>query len=140
MALLKIGKSQFGTKVWLNGKEVGEHLSCWTAGYFNLTDAMNWSGENQLIVRIGAHPAVLPENIPGAGTYSSKHKWTPGIYDDVSLILCDNPVIETHPGGAAHRQFRSRHPDESQELRPRKRLSNSLTPSALGKRAKRLCG
>jgi len=95
VALLKIGKSQFGTKVWLNGKAAGEHLSCWTAGYFNLTDAMNWSGENQLIVRIGAHPAVLPENIPGAGTYSSKHKWTPGIYDDVSLILCDNPVIES---------------------------------------------
>ena len=95
VALLKIGKSQFGTVVWLNGKFVGEHLSCWTAGYFNLTDAMNWSGENQLVVRIGAHPAVLPENIPGAGTYSSKHKWTPGIYDDVSLILCDNPVIET---------------------------------------------
>jgi hypothetical protein len=95
VALLKIGKSQFGTKVWLNGREVGEHLSCWTAGYFNLTEAMNWSGENQLVVRIGAHPAVLPENIPGAGVYSSKHKWTPGIYDDVSLILCDNPVIET---------------------------------------------
>jgi hypothetical protein len=95
VALLKIGKSQFGTKVWLNGKPVGEHLSCWTAGCFNLTDAMNWSGENQLIVRIGAHPAVLPENIPGAGVYSSKHKWTPGIYDEVSLVLCDNPVIET---------------------------------------------
>jgi hypothetical protein len=95
VALLKIGKSQFGTKVWLNGKAVGEHLSCWTAGYFNLTESMNWSGENQLIVRIGAHPAVLPEHIPGAGVYSSKHKWTPGIYDDVSLILCDNPVIET---------------------------------------------
>jgi len=95
VALLKIGKSQFGTRVWLNGKPVGEHLSCWTAGFFNLTDAMNWSGDNQLIVRIGAHPAVLPENIPGAGVYSSKHKWTPGIYDDASLILCDNPVIET---------------------------------------------
>jgi hypothetical protein len=95
VALLKIGKSQFGTKVWLNGREVGEHLSCWTAGYYNLTEAINWSGENQLVVRIGAHPAVLPENIPGAGVYSSKHKWTPGIYDNVSLILCDNPVIET---------------------------------------------
>ena len=95
VALLKIGKSQFGTAVWLNGKFVGEHLSCWTAGYLNLTDAMKWSEKNELIVRIGAHPAVLPENIPGAGTYSSKHKWTPGIYDEVSLILCDNPVIET---------------------------------------------
>jgi len=95
VALLKIGKSQFGTAVWLNGKPVGENLSCWTSGTFNLTDAIDWSGENQLLVRIGAHPAVLPENIFGAGTYSSKHKWTPGIYDNVSLILCDNPVIES---------------------------------------------
>ena len=95
VALLKIGKSQFGTAVWLNGKPLGENLSCWTAGTFNLTDAIDWSGENQLLVRIGAHPAVLPENIFGAGTYGSKHKWTPGIYDNVSLILCDNPVIES---------------------------------------------
>lgn len=95
LVLLKINKSQFGTKVWLNGKAVGEHSGCWTAGTFNLTDAMHASGENHLLVRIGAHPAVLPESQPGAGMYSSKHKWTPGIYDDVSLILCDNPVIET---------------------------------------------
>ncbi|MCF7730160.1 MAG: beta galactosidase jelly roll domain-containing protein [Akkermansiaceae bacterium] len=95
VVLLKINKSQFGTKVWLNGKAVGEHPGCWTSGTFNLTDALNASGENQLLVRIGAHPAVLPESQPGAGMYSSKHKWTPGIYDDVSLILCDNPVIET---------------------------------------------
>jgi hypothetical protein len=95
VALLKIGKSQFGTKVWLNGKESGESLSCWTESTFNLTDTINWKGENRLLVRVGAHPAVLPENIPGAGSYSSKHKWTPGIYDDVRLIFCDNPVIES---------------------------------------------
>ncbi|MFM9059320.1 MAG: hypothetical protein ACKOSQ_09385 [Planctomycetaceae bacterium] len=95
VALLEIGKSQFGTAAWLNGKPVGEHQSCWTKGTYDLTAAMHWSGENELVVRIGAHPAVLPEDLPGAGSYSSKHKWTPGIYDDVSLVLCDNPVIET---------------------------------------------
>ena len=94
VALLKIGKAQFGTAVWLNGKKVGEHPSCWTAGYFDLTDAIHWQGENQLLVRVGAHPGVLPENFP-AGTSSSKHRWTPGIYDNVSLVLCDNPVIES---------------------------------------------
>ena len=94
-AILKIGKSQFGTAVWLNGKPVGEHLSCWTAGYFNLTDAMNWNGENLLVIRIGANPSALPKNVPGAGTAGSNKYWMPGIWDDVSLILCDNPVIET---------------------------------------------
>lgn len=95
VALLRIDKAQFGTAVFLNGKPVGEHLSCWTAETYNLTDAIDWSGENELLVRIGAHPAVLPVNIPGAGTCSSKFKWTPGIYDEVKLIFCDNPVIET---------------------------------------------
>lgn len=95
VALLQVNKSQFGTAVFLNGKPVGEHLSCWTRGTFNLTDAIDWTGENELVVRIGAHPGVLPENIMGAGTCSSKHKWTPGIYDDVEVVLCDNPVIET---------------------------------------------
>lgn len=94
VALLKIGKAQFGTAVWLNGTKVGEHLSCWTPGYFDLTSAIHWTGDNELLVRVGAHPGVLPESFP-AGTIQAKTRWTPGIYDDVSLILCDNPVIES---------------------------------------------
>src|SRR5579883_1053016 len=34
VAILKINKAQFGTAVWLNGKPVGEHLGCFTAGFF----------------------------------------------------------------------------------------------------------
>jgi len=94
VAILKINKAQFGTAVWLNGRKIGEHLGCFTAAYFNLTDALDWQGENQLVVRIGAHPGVLPKGAPG-GTDFEKNKWTPGIYDSVSLLLTDNPVIET---------------------------------------------
>jgi hypothetical protein len=94
VAILKINKAQFGTAVWLNGKRVGEHLSCFTAGYFNVTEAMDWSGENRLVIRIGAHRAAMPESIP-AGTDFEKNRWTPGIYDSVSLQLSDSPVIET---------------------------------------------
>ena len=95
MAILKINKAQFGTAVWLNGKPIGEHLGCFTAGYFDLDAApCDWQGENELVVRIGAHPAVLPATAP-AGTDNEKLKWTPGIYDSVSLILADNPVIES---------------------------------------------
>lgn len=94
VAILKVGKAQFGTAVWLNGHKVGEHLGCFTAGFFDLTEAMNWTGENRLVIRIGAHPGVLPREIP-AGTDYEKYQWTPGIYDSVSLALSDNPVIET---------------------------------------------
>jgi hypothetical protein len=94
VAILKINKAQFGTVVWLNEKKIGDHYSCFTAGYFNLTDAMNWEGDNRLVVRIGAHPAAVPSWVP-TGIDFEKNRWTPGIYDSVSLHLSDNPVIET---------------------------------------------
>jgi len=94
VALLKVNKAQFGTAVWLNGRKVGEHAGCFTAGYFHLEKAIRWGEENTLVVRIGAHPAVLPDTYP-TGTDFEKIKWTPGIYDAVSLIVCDNPVIRS---------------------------------------------
>ena len=94
VAILRINKAQFGTAVWLNGKKIGEHLGCFTHGHFDLTGAINWEGDNNLVVRIGAHPGVLPNWVP-AGTDQEKPVWTPGIYDSVSLHLCDNPLIDT---------------------------------------------
>jgi hypothetical protein len=94
VATLRVNKAQFGTAVWLNGRKVGEYAGCFSAGLFDLTPAMKWPGENVLLVRIGAHPAVLPATFP-AGTDFEKLKWTPGIYDEVSLQLADNPVIES---------------------------------------------
>jgi beta-galactosidase len=94
VAILKINQAQFGAAVWLNGRKIGEHLGCFSAGYFDVTQAMNWGGENRLIVRIGAHPGALPVWAP-AGTDLEKFQWTPGIYDSVSLLLSENPVIET---------------------------------------------
>jgi hypothetical protein len=94
VAVLRINKAQFGTAVWLNGKKIGEHLGCFDSGYFDLTPAIDWAGGNDLVVRIGAHPGALPETAP-AGTDQEKRRWTPGIYDSVSLFLSDNPVIES---------------------------------------------
>ncbi len=94
MASLKINKSQFGTAVWLNGQKLGEYAGCFSGSYFPLDRAILWDAENTLVVRIGAHPAVLPDSYP-TGSDFEKNKWTPGIYDSVSLVLCDNPAIET---------------------------------------------
>jgi hypothetical protein len=93
-AVLRVNKAQFGTAVWLNGKSVGEYPGCFSAGVFDVTGAMKWQGENVLLVRVGAHPGVLPAGYP-AGTDFEKLRWTPGIYDEVSLFLSDNPVIES---------------------------------------------
>lgn len=94
VAMLRVAKVQFGTAVWLNGQKVGEHLGCFTAGYFDVTAFVNWNGENDLVIRIGAHPAALPVWAP-AGTDFEKYKWTPGIYDNVSLILTGLPYVES---------------------------------------------
>jgi beta-galactosidase len=94
VALLKINKAQFGTAVWLNGRKLGEYSGCFSASYFHVETALQWETENTLVIRIGAHPAVLPDTYP-TGSDFEKIKWTPGIYDSVSLIFCDNPLIET---------------------------------------------
>ena len=65
-----------------------------TAAWFDVTRAIHWNAANELIIRIGAHPGVLPANI-SQGTDFEKNRWTPGIYDDVTLMVIDNPVIAT---------------------------------------------
>ena len=92
VAILEVDKAQFGTVIYLNGTRIGEHNSCFTAGYFDLSRAIRWNKPNELVIRIGAHPGVLPATVIG-GTDFEKNRWTPGIYDSVSLIAADNPVI-----------------------------------------------
>ncbi len=94
LASLKINKAQFGTAVWLNGQKIGEYAGCFSASVFDVGQAIRWSEPNTLLVRIGAHPAVLPDTYP-TGSDFEKIKWTSGIYDSVSLHVCDNPRIET---------------------------------------------
>jgi beta-galactosidase len=93
-AVLVINKAQFGTAVWLNGKKVGEHLGCSTAARLDVAKTLNWSGENRLLVRVGAHPGVVPEWVPLVND-GEKQNWTPGIYDSVSLCLAGSPVIDS---------------------------------------------
>src|SRR2546429_135999 len=82
VAILGINKAQFGAAVWLNGVKIGDHLPCFTAAIFDVSQAVR-RGSNELIVRVGAHPGVLPASVSG-GTDFEKIRWTPGIYDNVS--------------------------------------------------------
>jgi len=92
VASLKVNKAQFSTVVYLNGVRIGEHDPCFTAAYFDVSRAIHWNAPNELVIRIGAHPGVLPANV-SQGTDFEKNRWTPGIYDDVSLMVMNNPVI-----------------------------------------------
>jgi beta-galactosidase/beta-glucuronidase len=94
LVLLRINKAQFGTAVWVNGEKAGTHMGCFTSGKFDITDLVNQNGTNVLMVRIGAHPGALPAWAPSGSDYE-KPKWTPGIYDEVSIITANYPYIST---------------------------------------------
>ena len=91
IAILKVAKAKYGTKVFLNGKEVGAHLPCFTPGYFNVKDALK-EGSNEIIVRVGASRSAVPLSIPD-GLDFEKERYIPGIYDNVQLILSGTPHI-----------------------------------------------
>lgn len=55
VAILRINKAQFGAAVWLNGVKIGDHLACFTAATFDVSNAIR-RGSNELIVRVVAHP------------------------------------------------------------------------------------
>lgn len=94
VAFLKIHKAKYGTRVILNDQPVGEHIGCFTPGYFDVREALRGGGaENVLLVRLGAHRESLSESIP-TGWDFEKTKYIPGIYDSVELILTGNPRID----------------------------------------------
>ncbi len=92
-AFITIKKAQFGSTLWVNGNRVGGNFASFTSKRYNITEYLNWGKKNTILIRIGAHPGVLPKEIPYGIDYE-KYKWTPGIYDDVEISFNDNPVIE----------------------------------------------
>ncbi|MEI8372214.1 MAG: beta-L-arabinofuranosidase domain-containing protein [Planctomycetota bacterium] len=91
VALLKVHKAMFGTRVILNGKPLGDHLPCFTPGIFDARSALR-VGDNEILIRVGAFRESVPRPIPDGWDYE-KTKFIPGIYDSVELILSGSPHI-----------------------------------------------
>ncbi len=95
VALLKIHKARYGTKVWLNGQLVGEHLPCFTPALMDVKPYLAGDGqENELIVRVGADRESRATDVPSGWDFE-KYLYIPGIYDLVELILTGAPYIES---------------------------------------------
>ena len=93
VAVLKIHKAMFGTKVFINGKPAGEHVPCFTPGLFPVRELLKGDGQQEeILVRVGAERSVLPPTVADGHDFE-KIRYTPGIYDQVELILCDSPWI-----------------------------------------------
>jgi hypothetical protein len=93
LARIKIFKSMFGTKVFLNGKAVGESEMNFTPLYFNITPFLKGNGEeNELIVRVGAHISAVSDSVVTGGD-PERHRYPPGLYDHVQLLLSDDVYV-----------------------------------------------
>ena len=53
VALLKINKAMFGTRVFLNGHQIDEYLSSFSPSYHDVRPWLNFSGANVLVIRVG---------------------------------------------------------------------------------------
>jgi beta-galactosidase len=91
VAVIKVSKAMFGTKVFLNGIDLGEHLPCFTPGYFDAGGALK-KGENELVIRVGSCRSSLPFSVPDGFDFE-KERYIPGIFDNVELILSGVPKI-----------------------------------------------
>lgn len=91
VARLKVSKAMFGTHVYLNGTDIGEHLPCFTPGWFDIKDALR-EGENELVIRIGSARNSIPFSIPDGFDFE-KDRYIPGIFDDVEIHLSGIPYI-----------------------------------------------
>jgi len=67
-AVLHLHGLCWGSKIWLNGKEVGEHLGAYGAYEFDITGALKWGGKNEILVRITGWP-VIPRGKKLAGDH-----------------------------------------------------------------------
>ena len=91
IVLLRIRKAMYGTRVFLNGKLIGDHAPCFTQGFFDLKNAIK-SGVNELIVRVGADRDAV-SGLVESGQDIEKQRYIPGIYDNVELIMSGAPHI-----------------------------------------------
>ncbi len=102
VARLKVRKAMFGTRVILNGQLLGDHLPCFTPGYFDAKPALK-TGENEVLIRVGAGRDAVGPAIP-SGFDCEKERYIPGIFDSVELILSGTPhftQLQTAPDIAA---------------------------------------
>ena len=63
VAMLKVGKAMFGTRVILNGQLIGDHAPCFTPGFFDAKAALK-AGKNELLIRVGADRDAVTAAVP----------------------------------------------------------------------------
>jgi beta-galactosidase len=92
VALLKIYKAMYHTRVYLNKKYVGENPYCFTPSVFDVKPFLNQDGtENELVIGVGCY-YNMPDTVLN-GFDIEKSTYVPGIYDNVEIQLAGYPLI-----------------------------------------------
>lgn len=89
--MLTILKSQFVTQVYINGRDMGQSVSCATPVRLKITDAVRWNMPNEILIRVGERVWLPPE--AAGGTDKEKANYLPGIWDDVFLSYSEKHMI-----------------------------------------------
>lgn len=93
VAVLKLHKAAYGSRVFLNGVLLGEHLPGFTPGYFDARAALRGDeASNELAIRVGATREALPPTVASGWDYE-KMRYIPGLFDSVELILSGTPSM-----------------------------------------------
>lgn len=80
-AVLSILKSQYVTQVIVNGHDFGTFMECYTPIEVNVTRAIKYGEENEILIRVGDR-TWLPSEAAGSSDKEKEH-YLPGIWDDV---------------------------------------------------------
>jgi len=86
---LRFEGANYGTKVWLNGQELGSHEGGFIPFQFDVTGHLDWQGDNVLAAQVDNWPRLgrIPNSLAGWWNYG-------GIHRSVSLAIT-RPVCIT---------------------------------------------
>lgn len=94
IALLKIYKSMYRTRMILNKQAVGENVYCFTPSVFDIRRFLRAPGaDNELIIGVGCYKD-LPDTVVNGHDYE-RVNFIPGIYDKVEVQLTGLPYISS---------------------------------------------
>lgn len=90
---LKINKAKYFTRIYINGKYVGENPYCFTPTVTEISAFLNPPGKNnEILIAVGCKnnlPATVAD-----GSDFEKDFYYPGIYDDIMLIYSGTPYVK----------------------------------------------
>lgn len=93
---LRIGSANYAAQVWINGQPVGEHAGGHLPFAFDVTDRVNWGGENLVVIRVEGRLSptrVPPGNIPGSGIGGFMGNYPRTSFDFFPYTGLHRPVI-----------------------------------------------